>query len=522
MKFRSQQLRIVSLLLVIYYLFLAWMFNRTGYEHSERLFYAEKLKLLFEYSENTLLTLGTTFPTTSFLINVLFAPFGYLFAPVASSIVLMSFLFFFIAKDINGSGLPARTMIISLLALFLLHPQFIFAATSGRNIAAIMLFTYLLFRSLFFYYKNQTTYYLSLASLYLGALIFSEIKFLWMILGFLPFVVLVSIEGIKTAKGEPVVFQYYQALNNRSLRRKLVNRTVSLYFILYLLPLAAVFLFRVLNQSHAGDPTYFLSSQYSNWRVTGVSTITNILERGSGDNLSKQTQIIFPLFTIFLAPIFISSMILFKGKLYELLTIFTPLIFTSIVLIDIQYYLTTEYFVIIPVLSFVALNFASGVKLNRFMSSVIILVGTGLTLLGGFYYFKETSDFDEQRFVKMVTNTPNWIGAKKESEEKMLADYIGSVKSAERPVLIDDAAAYGVVAHLSTLEGLVMPLQKNFITVIENPALSVEYILIAKRHNLKHNFTAMNAYNMLVMRDRLNLRSNRVFETENWIVYSIR
>jgi len=286
--------------------------------------------------------------------------------------------------------------------------------------------------------------------------------------------------------------------------------------------MAAIFLFRVLNESHAGDPTYFLSSQYSNWRVTGVSSITNILERGYGNNLNKQTQIIFPLFTVLLAPIFLSALMLFKGKLYELLTLFTPLIFVSIVMIDIQFYMTIEYYILIPVMAFVAFSFASMVKLNRFMSSVIILVGTFLTLIGGYYYFSETSDFEEQRFVKMVTNTSDWFSVKKDSEEKQLADYIASVKSPSRPVLIDDAAAYGVVAYLPTLDGLVMPLQKNFITVIENPALSVEYILIAKRHNLKHNFTAMNAYNMVVMKDRLNLRTNRVFETENWIVYSIR
>ena len=253
-----------------------------------------------------------------------------------------------------------------------------------------------------------------------------------------------------------------------------------------------------------------------------MSTITNILEKGSGANLNKQTQIIFPLFTIFLAPIFISAMLLFKGKLYELLTLFTPLIFVSIILIDIQYYLTIEYYILVPVMAFVAFNFASAVRLNRFMSSLIIMAGTFLTLIGGYYYFNETSDFEEQKFVSMVTETKNWFAPKKESEEKQLADYIASVKSPSRPVLIDDAAAYGVVAYLPTLDGLVMPLQKNFITVIENPALSVEYILIAKRHNLKHNFTAMNAYNMFVMKERLNLRSNRVFETENWIVYSIR
>lgn len=67
-----------------------------------------------------------------------------------------------------------------------------------------------------------------------------------------------------------------------------------------------------------------------------------------------------------------------------------------------------------------------------------------------------------------------------------------------------------------------MPLQKNFITVIENPSLSVQYILIAKINNLRHNFTAMNAYNMLQMETRLDLKANRVFETQNWIVYSVR
>lgn len=522
MKLTVQRIRILSLLLVIYYLALAWIFNRAGFEHSERLFYAEKIMLLFENSENTLLTLGTTFPTTSYLINILFTPFGYMFAPIAGSIVLMVALFFFILKDINDSELPFRTLFFSVVVLFFLHPQFVYAAISGRNIAAIVLFTYLLFRSLFFYYKNQTTYYLSLASVFLGALIFSEIKFLWLILGFLPFVVLVSLEGIKTAKGEPVALQYYQALNNRSLRRKLVNRTVSLYFILYLLPLAAIFLFRTLNQSHAGDPTYFLSSQYSNWRVTGVSTIANIMERGSGNNLNKQTQIIFPIFTLFIAPIFFSTILLFKGKLYKLFTLLTPLIFVSIALIDIQFYLTTEYYIIIPVIAFIGLNFSSTVKVNRFMSSVIILAGTLLTLVGGVYYFSQTADFEEQHFVKMVTEKKLWPETKVDTEEKIIADYITSIKSEDRPLLIDDAAAYGIIAHLPNLNHLVMPLQKNFITVIENPSLSVQYILIAKINNLRHNFTAMNAYNMLQMETRLDLKANRVFETQNWIVYSVR
>lgn len=522
MKLSNNQIRLISLLLVLHYVVMAWLLHRNGFEHSERLFYAEKLKLLFEYKENTLLTLGTTFPSTVFLSNVIFSPFGYLFAPIASTIVMMSFLFYFMACDIRESALPWKILLVCLLLIFAFHPQFIFAAVSGRNVAAIMLFFYLLFRSLFNYYRSQTTYYLSLASIYLACLIFSEINFLWMVLAFLPFVVLISIEGIKVAKDEPPVFQYYQALNNRSLRRKLVNRTVSLYLVLFLLPLGAIYLFRTLNQSHAGDPTYFLNSQYANWRVTGISTITAILEFGSGKNLSKQTQIVFPLFTIFIAPLFISALLLFKGRLYELLTIFTPLIFFSIVLIDARYYLTTEYFVVMIVMAIVALNFTGNIRSNKFVSSLILLIGTLLSIGGGAYYYAETSDFEEIAFYDVMTTPSEWLKPKKYSESKDIADYIATVATKERPILIDDASAYSIVAHLPTLEGLVMPLQKNFVTVIENPALSVEYICVAKRENRLHNYTALNAYNLTIMKQRLDLKPSRVFETKNWIIYSIR
>jgi hypothetical protein len=88
--------------------------------------------------------------------------------------------------------------------------------------------------------------------------------------------------------------------------------------------------------------------------------------------------------------------------------------------------------------------------------------------------------------------------------------------------LIDDAAAYGIMAHLPSLQGLILPLQKSFVTVIENPALVASYMCIAKRNNRLHNTTVLNAYNIIEMKERIGLKPVRVFETENWIVYSIR
>ncbi|MDD2792962.1 MAG: hypothetical protein PHD73_07270 [Sediminibacterium sp.] len=522
MRLSNAQIRIGSLLLVFYYVIAAWLFHRNGFEHTEALFYAEKLKLLFEYSDNTLITLGTTFPTTMFIGSVFFSPFGFLFAPIALTIVMMSSLFFNMAADLNNSSLPVKPLLIVLVILFVAHPMFLYAAVSGRNVAAIMLFFYLLFRSFFQYYRSQTTYYLSMASIYLTCLIFTEINFIWMLLSFFPFVVLISIEGIKVAKGEQVVFQYYQALNNRSLRRKLANRTIALYLILFLLPLGAVYLYRTLNAAHAGDATYFLTSQYANWRVTGTISLNTILDNIKGNNVGKQTQIVFQAFTILLSPVFIASMILFKGKLYKLFTVLTPLIFFSIIMVDVKYYFTVEYFVIINVMAIAALIYLGQPKASSTLTSWLLIGSTVLSVFAGAYYFYESNDPEERRFYE-VANTPSgWFQPKVNSEVQMLAEYIASIASDKRPVLIDDASAYGIVAHMPNLNGLILPIQKNFVTVIENPKLIAHYMCVAKKNNRLHNFTVLNVYNVGIMKSNLGLTPDRVYETENWIIYSVQ
>ena len=257
--------------MLVYYILLAWVIHRTGYEHSEALFHAEKIKLLFEADENTLLTIGTTFPSVVFLSSVIFTPFGYPFAPVLASITFTSLLFFVLVNDFSKSSLPRRVFIPMLLLLFVFHPGLIYAAASGRGVAAIMLFFYLVFRSLFRYYKSQTTFYLSMASIYLSCLVFCDFNFIWLLFAFFPFIFLVSLDGLKINREQPPIIQYFETLNNRSQRRKLVNRTVAIYIIIFLLPFGALYLFRTLNFYHAGDATYFLTSQYANCMLQVVN-----------------------------------------------------------------------------------------------------------------------------------------------------------------------------------------------------------------------------------------------------------
>ena len=128
----------IALLLLVYYILMAWVLHRTGFEHSEAMFVAEKIKLLFETNDNILLTLGTTFPTLIFLSSIVFTPFGYPYAPILASTAFTTVLFFLLLVDFGKSKLPFRVYLPMLLLIFVFHPGIIYAATSGRGVASII------------------------------------------------------------------------------------------------------------------------------------------------------------------------------------------------------------------------------------------------------------------------------------------------------------------------------------------------------------------------------------------------
>ncbi|MBN8664254.1 MAG: hypothetical protein J0L83_06775 [Chitinophagales bacterium] len=508
--------------MVLYYVCITWIVHRSGYEHTESLFYAEKLKLLFEAKQNKLVILGTTFPSLVFLSNLVFTPLGYLFAPVAASILVMSILYYFILRNHLSTKLPMNIYVPMVTALFMFHPGMVFAAVSGRSIAMVLLFFYLVYRSFFNYYRSQTTFYLSLSSIYLACLIFSNYNFIWLLIAFFPFIVLISLEGIKISKDQPPVLQYYESLNNRSLRRKLANRTAAIYIIIFLLPLGAIYLFRTLNQSHAGNPEYFLSSQYSNWAITGLKAIDNLLVDAKGTILTKQTQIVYHFFILLMTPLFVVALMLYKGKIYELMTIISPFILLSVLLIANRYYLSVEYLLIFLLLAVLILIYYAGKTDHSFRRMrVMIFTGIILSIIGGFYYFSKTNDFEEKNFYHALLKGGAFRETRAISEEKQIAQFIQDVTDGGGKVMIDDAAAYGIVAHLESLNNILLPLQPSFVTVVENPTLSVNYLCIAKRENRLHNFTVLNAYNIEQMRRRIGLNLLVMFETPNWVLYKI-
>lgn len=514
-----------SLFLLGYYLMVSWVLHRTGYEHSEALFIAEKIKLLFEADKNTLLTIGTTFPSLIFLSSVVFTPFGYPFAPVLASITFSVMLFFILIADFSKSKLPQRVFLPMLLLLFVFHPGLIYAATSGRGVASILLFFYLVFRSLFRYYQTQTTFYLSMASIYLSCLIFCDYNFIWLLLSFFPFIFLVSLEGLKISKEQPPVIQYFESINNKSQRRKLANRTVAIYIIVFLLPVGALFLFRTLNYYHAGDATYFLTSQYANWHVTGNESIGSMIANGDNVdvlNIIVQTQLVFQTYVLLLTPLLLLVFFIYKGNLYELFTLLAPFILMSIILLDYQYYITIEYYLIFLVLALLGICFYAGKKYNVKLLYPVIMAVAILNIFTGIYYFKKTGDKEELAFFTSLKKaSKQWKSNRGASEEYQLAAYISDIADETHKILMDDAAAYKIMAHLRSLKPVIMPIDNNFITIVENPRVGAKFICVAKANNLLRSFTVLNDYNIHLMETRQQIIPILMYETKNWAIYKI-
>lgn len=507
--------------MLVYYIVVSWLIHRTGYEHSEALFMAEKIKLLFEAPNNTLLTLGTTFPTVTFLSSIAFSPFGYPYAPVLASTTFTTLLFYFLLDDFSQSALPKKVFLPMLCLLFAFHPGLIFAAVSGRGVGAIIFFFYLLFRSLFRYYRTQTTFYLSMASIYLTCLIFCDHNFIWLLLAFFPFIVLVSIDGLKIKRDGPPIIQYFEAVNITSQRRKLANRTLAIYVIVFLLPIGTLFLFRTLNFYHAGDAAYYLNSQYANWHVTGNISIGELLTSNALLNVSEQSQLIFQVYILLLTPLLILVFVLFKGTMYELFTLLAPFILLTILLLDNQYYLTVEFYLIFLILALIGLCFYAGKKYKSKILWPVIMAVALLNIFTGILYFNRTSDPEESLFFNTFKKMKKWNPERNTNEDYRLADFISNIANDQNKILMDDAAAYKVIAHLRSLRGIILPINDNFLTVVENPKLEAKYICVVKSNNKLRNFTVLNEYNLNLMKKRLNVKPVLMFETETWAVYKL-
>ncbi|MFD0794632.1 hypothetical protein ACFQZX_13480 [Mucilaginibacter litoreus] len=507
---------IVTIILAAYYLVCGVYLNHLNYYNHESLFYIEKARIVFEGVGNRLKTMGLTAPLIPFYATFIFTPVSYTLAPVLASAIGTAVLFYIIASTV-ARRLHDEGYILLLLLLFFAHPGLIYSAASGKNIYLILIFFFLFFLNLFKFYRSNTTFHVSIASICLVALIFCDYKFVWLTLFFLPLVLAITIHSLNLGEQESI-FRLFQSFNSPSLRRKLINKTFALYIIIFALPLVAVLCYKLLNLTHASDLNYFSESPYATWNV--------LIDKLSFDQQTTNTNYKIPEISLLLSarvllfcPMILIAVYLYRESTYQALTIIIP--FAFIEFLHIKYdkvFLAYQYYLMFIILAYLSVILKARTVKNQKAFKIVLLCVILFQLYFGWYYLRTSSIPEEQNFTKvLVDRTEDNV----ESDDIEIAGYLNSLPSEAR-VLADDAIAYPIIAFTTDIKSMIMPYQGNFLSALESPDKYVDYVIVATADNNVAGYTQLNNKYITTIRKTIpDLNFRKVFETHDWTVYRV-
>ena len=183
MRNQSKYLLFITLLLGIYYILCGLYLHRLGYSSQEGLFYIEKSKIILNGLGNRLRVMGLTSPILPFYTSFIFSSISQTFAPIIASALCMAMLFFIMSSSLL-KRVDNMFYLLVLLIIFAFHPGILYAASSGKSIALVLIAFFLFFFNLLKFYRSNTTFHVSLASISLVILIFCDFKFIWLTLIF--------------------------------------------------------------------------------------------------------------------------------------------------------------------------------------------------------------------------------------------------------------------------------------------------------------------------------------------------
>jgi hypothetical protein len=513
---RSLYLILITAFIAAYYLLLGIYLNRLGYYNSESLFFIEKSKILYDGVGNRLKVMGLTTPILPFYGAFAFFKINSLIAPVIASALGTALLFYIMATT-----LIKRTnddfYLLLIIALFLFHPGLLYTACSGKSIYLVLIFFYLFFYHIIRFYSSNTTFHISIASICLVILVFCDYKFIWLTLFFIPLVLFISTQSLNLGEKE-TIFRLYQSFNSPPLRRKLINKTFAIYIILFILPLASVTIYKMLNLTHANDLDYFIDSPYATW--TGLADRLSFEQATSFAHY--QSSQVSPLVTASIAlycPMILVAIYFFRNSTYQILTVATPFAFVEF--LQIKYdkiFLAQEYFLIFLVLALLCIIFRAHSARNQIAAKIVLGVIVLFQLFTGYLFLKKSPLLEERDFAKILFN-PSPVD--QQSENREMADFISSLPDHPQ-IMMDDAIAYPIVAFTKSAKKLILPYQETYLSASEAPEHYVNYILIATESNPLTGYTQLNnKYIPAIKHSDKHLSLQKVYETDNWILYRV-
>lgn len=491
---KNQKLHWQTFVLLVYYLLIAFWFRNQGIDHSEALFIGQKIRTVIESNGDILGTTSLNYPSFLFYASFIFSWAGYTTAPIIVSCFATSLIFRRLVLDIRLH--PENNFLILITTLvFLIHPGIIYTAVSGGSAACVLFFFYLVYRSLFRFFHTGISYYLSLAGIYLTALIFCDYRFLWLAPIFLPLMILISLNGVKSPKQNSLLSKYCDTVNNRSLRRKLLQRTIGLFLIIFLLPVGA-FTFYTAFSRYSWEGFLSFTKNYS---PNPNLFLTNIGE--------LQPQIFLLSITTILPLLFIG---LLKTKTSGFLSALTPIVLIFILSVTSSINFSIEYNLILLILAFILLTYcqSKGKKLFRYS----VIAATVINIAGGAWYFSKTENREEKTFASRILKGPQNV-----SENGHWAEYLSALKQGNEKILMDDAAAYGIAVKMS-LQNVILGSTSQFLTAAEDPAGKVKYILIAKNENEEGSKSILNETYLRALKKFYSFNLLIIHQTKNWML----
>ncbi|MGN6178144.1 MAG: hypothetical protein ACTHNW_03130 [Mucilaginibacter sp.] len=509
---------IITVLLAIYYLYCGIYLNRLGYSNAESLFYIEKAKIILEGIGNRIKVMGLTSPLLPFYGTFIFSAVGAgTLAPVIASGIGTALLFYIMARTLLRYT-QSFFYVILLVLLFVFHPGILYVACSGKGIYLSLIFFLLFFLNILKFYRSNTTFHISIASICLVILVFCDYKFIWLSLFFIPLVLSIAIQSLNLSEKESI-FRLFLSFNSPSLRRKLFSKTFALYVILFILPIASIVCYKLLNLTHANDMNYFLESPYATWNVLQDKLEYDQLSVSTYSFLPQEVSLLISVKAIIFCPMILVAIYLFRDSTYQILTILTP--FAFIEFLHIKYdklFLNYEYFMIFIILAYLCIMFKVHDAKGQFFIKVLLSVLFVVQVFTGYYFLKNSNVSDEKNFYTALRDRKDNFSQQQNLDA---ADAMNNLPT-DGKVLVDDAIAYPVVAYAKNMQQLTMPYQDEFAGALESPEKYVDYLLIATARNRNTGYTQMNnKYIDLVKLNDDHLRLRIIFENTNWVVYQI-
>jgi hypothetical protein len=514
---KSQFLFIVTVMLAAYYMVVGVYMNHWGYYNQESIFYIEKTKIIFEGLGNRIKVMGLTAPLLPFYCAIIFSSISTFLAPVIASALGTAALFYIITSAMNTRIKNDDFYVCMVAILFFLHPGMLYVATSGKAIYLVLIFFFLFFFNLLKFYRSNTTFHVSLASMSLVTLIFCDYKFIWICLFFIPLVLAITLQSLNLGEKESI-FRLFLSFNSPSLRRKLVGKTFAIYIILFILPIASVISYKLLNLTHASDLDYFIESPYATWNVL-VDKLNYDMTTAATNYQLPDLSILVSVRVIYFCPLILVAIYLFRESTYQALTILTPFAFVEF--LHIKYdklFLTYQYYLIFLILALLCLIFKAKTVKNQKLFKLIVFIVILMQLYTGYIFLSKSFIHDEKSFITTLINRKS---NPDQNETMEVSAFINSLPK-NTHVLMDDAIAYPIAAFTDDIKRLTLPYQNVFLSAIETPYHYDDYILVATPKNPFTGYTQLNnKYIPLIRMVNSGINYKRVFETDSWILYKV-